>query len=138
MLLCVCACPLSHVRPSATPWTVACQAPLSVEFSRQEYWSGLPFPTLGNLPDPGIESIFLVSPALACRFLTIGTTWEAHLLLTGMKTGAAPFKTRMVGFYKVAHILHAHAHAHVHTHTPYRPAVLFLGIYPREMKTMFM
>ena len=40
---------------SAVPWTVACQAPLSVEFSRQEYWSGLPFPSPGNLPNPGIE-----------------------------------------------------------------------------------
>ena len=40
---------------SATSWTVACQATLSMGFSRQEYWSGLPFPSLGNLPDPGIE-----------------------------------------------------------------------------------
>jgi len=39
-----------------TPWTGACQAPLSVEFSRQEYWSGLPFPSPGDLPDPGIKS----------------------------------------------------------------------------------
>ena len=38
-----------------TPWTVACQAPLSIGFSRQEYWSGLPFPSPGDLPDPGIE-----------------------------------------------------------------------------------
>ena len=38
-----------------TPWTVACQAPLSMEFSRQQYWSGLPFPSPGDLPDPGIE-----------------------------------------------------------------------------------
>ena len=38
-----------------TPWTVACQAPLSTEFSRQEYWSGLPFPSPGDLPDPGTE-----------------------------------------------------------------------------------
>ena len=45
----------------ATPWTVACQAPLSVGFSRQEYWSWLPFPSPGDLPDPGIE---LRSPAL--------------------------------------------------------------------------
>ena len=45
----------------ATPWTVACQVPLSVGFSRQEYWSGLPFPSPGDLPDPGIESR---SPAL--------------------------------------------------------------------------
>ena len=46
---------------SATPWTVACQAPLSMEFSRQEYWSGLPFPFPGDLPDLGIEPR---SPAL--------------------------------------------------------------------------
>ena len=54
-------CMFSHVRLSVTPWSVACQAPVSMEFSRQEYWSGLPFPSLGNLPDPGIE---FRSPAL--------------------------------------------------------------------------
>ena len=52
---------LSHVRLVVTPWTVACQPPLSMEFSRQEYWSGLPFPSPGDLPDPGIEP---GSPAL--------------------------------------------------------------------------
>ena len=46
---------LSHVRLFATPWTVACQAPLSVGFSREEYWSGLPFPSLEDLPDSGIK-----------------------------------------------------------------------------------
>ena len=46
---------LNHVRLFATPWTVACQAPLSVGFSREEYWSGLPFLSPGDLPDPGIE-----------------------------------------------------------------------------------
>ena len=46
---------LSHVRLFATPWTVAYQAPPSMGFSRQEYWSGLPFPSPGDLPDPGIE-----------------------------------------------------------------------------------
>ena len=51
----MCACVLSHVWPFVTTWTVACQAPLSMELSRQEYWSGLPFPTPGYLPDPGIE-----------------------------------------------------------------------------------
>ena len=45
---------------SATPWTVACQAPLALGFPRQEYWSGLPFPTPGNRPDPGIEPALLV------------------------------------------------------------------------------
>ena len=46
---------LNHVQLLATPWTVAHQAPLSMGFSRQEYWSGLPFPSPGDLPDPGIE-----------------------------------------------------------------------------------
>ena len=45
----------SRVRLFETPWTIAGQAPLSMEFSRQEYWSGLPFPSPGDLPDPGIE-----------------------------------------------------------------------------------
>ena len=56
------------VSDSATPWTVACQAPWSMKFSRQEYWSGLPFPTLGDLPDQGIKPKSLASPALAGRF----------------------------------------------------------------------
>ena len=53
-----------------TPWTVARQAPLSWQFSRQEYWSGLPFPTPGDLPDPGIEPMSPVSSALAGGFFT--------------------------------------------------------------------
>ena len=52
---------LSHIRLFVTPWTVAYQAPLSMEFSRQEYWSGLPFPSPGDLTNPGIEP---GSPAL--------------------------------------------------------------------------
>ena len=58
-----------------TPRTVAHQVPLSIEFSRQEYWSGLPFPPSGDLPDPGIKSASLRSPALAGRFFTPRTTW---------------------------------------------------------------
>ena len=54
----------SLVRRFATPWTVAYQAPLSMGFSRQEDWSGLPFPPLGDLPESGIESASLTSPAL--------------------------------------------------------------------------
>ena len=56
------------VSDSETPWTVACQASLSMGFVRKEYWSGLLFPPTGDLPDPGIEP---VSPALANRFFTI-------------------------------------------------------------------
>ena len=62
---------LSHVWLFVTPWTVAHQAPLSMGFPRQEYWSGLPFSSPGTLPDPGIELTSLVSPALAGRFFTI-------------------------------------------------------------------
>ena len=61
---------LSHVQLFVTPWTVAHQAPLSLGFSRQEYWSGLPFPPPEDLPDPGIEAASLVSPALAGGFFT--------------------------------------------------------------------
>ena len=53
-----------------TLWTVAHQVPLSMEFSRQEYWNELPFPNPGDLPDPGIEPRSLVSPALAGRIFT--------------------------------------------------------------------
>ena len=58
---------LSHVRPFAILWTIALQGPLSRKFSQKEYWSGLPFPTPGHLPNPGIKPM---SPALAGRFLT--------------------------------------------------------------------
>ena len=61
----------------ATPWTVARQAPLSVGFSRQEHWSGLPCSPPGDLPDPGIEPASLTSPALAGWFFTTTTSWEA-------------------------------------------------------------
>ena len=60
----------SHVRPFATPWTIARQAPLSMEFSRQEYWSGFPFSSPGYLPDLGIKPTSPVSPALAGGFFT--------------------------------------------------------------------
>ena len=58
---------LSGVRLFAAPWTVAYQAPPSMGFSRQEYWNGLPFPSPGDLPDPGIKSR---SPALEADALT--------------------------------------------------------------------
>ena len=61
----------------ATPCTVACQAPLFKWFSRQEYWNELPFPTLGDLPDPGIEPMSLVSLTLAGRLFAITAIWEA-------------------------------------------------------------
>ena len=73
-------CVLSHfysILLFATLWTVAHQASLSVRFSRQEYWSGLPCPPPEDLPHPGIKPTSLASPALAGRFFTISATWEA-------------------------------------------------------------
>ena len=61
----------------ATPWNVAHQAPLSMKLSRPENWSGLPCPPPGDLPDPGIKPVSLMSPALAGGFFTTRDTWEA-------------------------------------------------------------
>ena len=66
----VCAQSLSHIQCSATLWTVALQAHLSMGLSRQEYWSGFPFPTPGDLLHPGTEPASLVSPALAGGFFS--------------------------------------------------------------------
>ena len=68
-----------RVRLFVTLWTVAHRAPLSLEFSRQEYWSGLPCPPPGTLPHPGIEPVSYTSPSLAGRFFTTSITREAPL-----------------------------------------------------------
>ena len=59
-------------------WTIVPQAPLSTGFSKQEYWSGLPFPSPGDLPDPGIEPTYLMSPSLAVMVFTTSAAWEAQ------------------------------------------------------------
>ena len=66
---------------SATPWTVAHQVPLSMEFSRQEYCNGLPFPHPGDLPDPGIEPVSSVSLALQVDFFTIEPSGKKPLMV---------------------------------------------------------
>ena len=76
MHVCVLSC-FSYVRLFATLWTVAFKVSLSMGFSRQEYWSGLPNPPPEDLPDPGIEPASLTSPALADGFFTTSATWEA-------------------------------------------------------------
>ena len=75
----------SHVQFFATPWTIARQAPVSMGLSRQEYWSGLPFPPPGDLPDPGIERLSLMILALADGFFTTSTTWEALIKCRGSR-----------------------------------------------------
>ena len=67
----------------ATPWIIACQAPLSMGFSRQEYWSRLPFPSLGFLPGPGIEPTSLMPPALP--LVPPGNPWLLLLQSTGSR-----------------------------------------------------
>ena len=67
----------SHNLLFVTPWTVASQASLSMGFFRQEYWSGLPCPPPGDLPDPEIKLVSLMSPALAREFFTTSANWEA-------------------------------------------------------------
>ena len=74
--VCACMCVCSITFDSATPWTKACQAPMFMEFSRQEYWSGLPFPSPGDLPDPGIEPTSPMSLVLVGRSFTTSATWE--------------------------------------------------------------
>ena len=74
MCVYVCVCAYSVLSNSANLWTVALQGPLSMGFFRQEYWSGLPCPPPGDLPDTGIKLASLMSPALAgCFFITRAT-----------------------------------------------------------------
>ena len=80
--LCACSVVLV-VSDSATPWTVVCQAPLSMEFSRREYWSGLPCLSPGDLPNPGIEPVSPVSPALQADSLLLSHR-ESPLLYVSM------------------------------------------------------
>ena len=67
----------SCVHLFATLWTLVCQTPLFMGFPRQEYWSGLSFPSPGDLLNPGIKPMSLTSPALVGRFFTTSATWEA-------------------------------------------------------------
>ena len=84
VFVCVCMHAHIHVHAQLCPMLcnpMACSPPVSsplfMVFSRQEYWSGVPFPTLGDLPKPGIEPASLASPALAGGFFTASSTWEA-------------------------------------------------------------
>ena len=68
----------SHILLFVTLWTIACQAPLSIAFSSQEYWGGLLCPPPGNLLDSGLEPKSLTSPALTGGLFTTNATWEVH------------------------------------------------------------
>ena len=80
--ICVCVCVhvLSHVQLFATLWIVSHHVPVSVEFPKQGYWSGLQFPAPEDLPNPGIKPTSPVSPALADGFLTTSATCKAQVI----------------------------------------------------------
>ena len=100
------------------PMDLACQATLSMGFSRQEYWSGLPCPPPGDLPDAGIESGSLVSPALAGGFFTTSATWEAPKITTVVlsASGCFSFLPEMPALRADLSLLREEAHS---------PSVLF-------------
>ena len=84
----------SHVQLFASPWTIVCQVPLSLEFSRQEYWGGFLFLSPGDLPDPGIEHASLAAPALTGEFFTtapLGKPAGSVQLLSCVLLFAAPW-----------------------------------------------
>ena len=86
ILICVCVCVhalshFSHVQPFATLLTAAHKVPLTLEFSRQEYWIRFPCLSPGDFPDLGIEPVSLMSPVLGGKFFTTSTTWEAPIFL---------------------------------------------------------
>ena len=80
MLIIWCVLSGSVMSDSVTPWTVARQAPVSMRFSRQEYWSGLPFPPPGDFPHPGIELESPKSPSIGRPILYHGDTWETLII----------------------------------------------------------
>ena len=89
----------SRVQLCATLWTIAHQAPLSMGFSKQEYQSGLPCPSPGDLPNVGIEPMTLMSSALTNRFFTTRTTWEALSRITSQVFCRSPFKLSLSAGY---------------------------------------
>ena len=117
-----------QIRLFVTSWTVAHQAPLSMGFSRQEYWSGLPFPSLGDLPNLGIEPVSLEAPALAGGFfstelpgkpLANASAANGSLLQDSMDRGAwwAAIHgiTESWTWLRVRTCANAQARAHTHT-----------------------
>ena len=93
---------LSHICLFVTPWTVACQAPLSMRCSQQEYWSKLPFPSLGDLPEPGIEHASLaslVSLVLAGGFFTAVPPGKPYSL-SGRKQNTSAYLLKTMSFDK--------------------------------------
>ena len=97
LLLLLLLCHFSRVRLCATPWTVACQAPPSMGFSRQEYWSGLPCPPAGDLPDPGVKPESRISSngrQILCCWCHQGSLVEEYLHPNCWNLGKVTYKAK--------------------------------------------
>ena len=112
---------LSRVRLFATPWTVACQAPQSMEFSRQEYWSGLPFPSPRDLTDPGIEpgSPALRADALPSEKSIVEKDTYTSVLMAALFTVARTWKQLRYSSRDewINKVWCVYIHSHTYTHT---------------------
>ena len=75
---------------SVTPQIIVHQAPLSMKLARLKYWSGFPYPPLGNLPDPGVKCISLISPIVTSGFFSTTATWEALVLAYESQLASPP------------------------------------------------
>ena len=114
----VCVCwHFSRVQLFATPWTIACQSPLSMGFSKQEYWSGFLCPLPGDLPDPGIKPSSLMIYALSSRFFTTSTNWEALMMpihdLSQRKHSVLSFTTLCGYAQSFTHVWHSAEHLYL-------------------------
>jgi len=122
----------------ATLWTVARQAPLSKGFSRQEYWSGLPCPPPGDLPDPGIKLLSLMSPVLAGRFFTSSSTWEAPKRnMQPQNMNYRLYICIFLSLYIYTHFLHLYTfinifslYIHIYTHIFPLYVYIYIHIFP--------
>ena len=120
----ICICMLNCVQLFASPWTVACPNLLFIEFSRQEYWSRLSFPSLGDLPDLEIKPTSLVSPALTSRFFTAEPPGKPSLTSLTMiifrsihvATNAIISFFFMAEWYSIVYMYHIFIHSSVGAH----------------------
>ena len=135
-------CVLSHsvVSDSATPWTVALQAPLSMGFPRQEYWSGLLFPPAGTFPDPGINPTSLSAPALAGGFFTTEPRGKTHVCIyihiyVHMYTCTYMYTIYTVFFFSDSFPLQVTSRHHIYSLVLYSRPLLFIFVYDSTATT---
>ena len=140
--VCVCVCTLSCfscVQLFVTLWTIACQALLFMECSRQEYWSGLPLPSPGDLPNPGIKPVSLVSPASAGRLFTTappGKPWYIYIYVQLFVTPWTAADQVSLSFPTSRTLLKLMSHWVGDATQPSRPLLPFL-LLPYIMATSF-